>query len=115
MSDELCTTCAAGFYLPSGKCDHCDAARSSLAPATGSAWTQNPPTEQGTYWHWNGDEDCAPLPMFVLWSGHTGKCFVSMGQLGIEHAIDCDQYGGWWMPLYAPPLPNVKISHATHE
>lgn len=83
---------------------------SGLSVAQGSAptWTQNPPTEQGRYWHWNGDEDCAPLPMFILWSGHTGKCFVSRGQLGIEHAIDCDQYGGWWMPLYAPPLPNTQ-------
>lgn len=26
MSDE-CTTCGAGFYLPSGTCDHCDTAR----------------------------------------------------------------------------------------
>ena len=80
----------------------------SLARGSAPTWTQNPPTEQGEYWHWNGDEDCAPLPMFVLWSGHSGKCFVSRGQLGIEHAIDCDQYGGWWMPLYAPPLPNTS-------
>lgn len=70
------------------------------------AWTQTPPALQGEYWHWNGDEDSAPLPMFVLWSGTSGKCFVSRGQLGIEHAIDCDEYGGWWLPLYAPPLPN---------
>lgn len=77
------------------------------AVAVGSAWTQTPPAEQGTYWHWNGDEDCAPLPIFVLWSGFSRKCFVSRGQLGIEHAIDCDQYGGWWMPLKAPPLPNA--------
>lgn len=71
--------------------------------ATGE-WTQTPPTLQGEYWHWNGDQDSAPLPMFVLWSGHTKKCFVSMGQLGITQAVDCDEYGGWWMPLYAPPL-----------
>lgn len=22
--DDLCETCGIGFYLPSGKCDHCD-------------------------------------------------------------------------------------------
>ena len=71
-----------------------------------AGWTKTPPTIQGEYWHWNGDEDSAPLPMFVLWSGTSGKCFVSRGQLGIENAVDCDEYGGWWMPLYAPPLPN---------
>lgn len=69
------------------------------------AWTQIPPTTQGTYWHWSGDKDSAPLPMFVLWSGTSGKCFVSRGQLGIEHAIDCDQYGGWWKPLLHPAVP----------
>lgn len=72
-----------------------------------AAWTQTPPTEQGTYWHWNGDNDCAPLPMFVLWSGSDNKCFVSQGQLGISHAIMCEDYGGWWMPLFEPELPTA--------
>ena len=71
-----------------------------------SNWTQTPPSEQGTYWHWNGDNDCAPVPIFVLWSGTTGKCFVTRGQLGMEHATDCDEYGGWWMPLPDPKTPD---------
>jgi hypothetical protein len=70
-------------------------------------WSKEPPTEQGEYWHWNGDEDCAPFPMFVLFSGFSGKCFVSRGQLGIERAIDCDQYGGWWMRVIAPAVPKT--------
>ncbi len=69
-------------------------------------WTQTPPSEQGTYWHWNGDSDSAPVPIFVLWSGTTGKCFVSRGQLGMEHATDCDEYGGGWMPLPDPKTPD---------
>jgi len=69
------------------------------------SWTEEPPTEQGQYWHWNGHRDCGPEPMFVLFSGTTGKCFVSKGQLGLEHAVDCDEYGGWWMRMIAPPLP----------
>lgn len=75
-------------------------------------WTQTPPTHQGQYWHWNGDDTCSPLPMFILWSGTSGKCFVSAGQLGITEAIDCDKYGGWWMRLLAPPLPNIALSES---
>jgi len=70
-----------------------------------AAWTQTPPTEQGTYWHWNGDEDCAPVPMFVLWSGTESKCFVSAGQLGIKHAVMCEDYGGWWLKNQTPNIP----------
>lgn len=70
-----------------------------------SEWTKEPPNESGEYWHWNGDIDCAPVPMFVGWSGSTGKCFVSMGQLGLTHAIDCEEYGGWWKRMKAPVVP----------
>ena len=69
------------------------------------AWTQQPPTEQGWYWNWNGDADCAPLPHSVMWGGLSGKCFVSRGQLGLTVAVDCDKYGGWWAPCEAPPIP----------
>jgi len=68
-------------------------------------WTDNAPTSQGWYWHWTGDDDCGPVPISVLYSGTTGNCFVSMGQLGIDRAIDCNQYGGWWMPIYDPKVP----------
>lgn len=70
-----------------------------------TGWTQTPPTKQDWYWHWNGDDDCAPLPMSVLYSGTTGKCFVASGQLCIEHAIDCEEYGGWWKPIKTPMTP----------
>lgn len=68
-------------------------------------WTQQPPTEQDWYWHWNGDPDCSPLPTSVLFSGADGKCFVSRGQLGLPRAIDCDKYGGWWQRIRTPDLP----------
>lgn len=69
-------------------------------------WTSAPPTEQGTYWHWNGDVDCIPVPTFVFWSGTSGKCFVPMGQLSLSRPIDCDQYGGFWQPLPEPRVPD---------
>lgn len=65
-------------------------------------FTKNVPVEQGWYWHWNGDEDCRPLPTSVLWSGTTQSCFVSTGQLGLSRAIDCDKYGGYWLKLTEP-------------
>ncbi len=70
-----------------------------------TAWSNEPPTKQQWYWHWNGDEDSAPLPMSVLDSGTSRKCFVSRGQLGITEAIDCDVFGGWWIPMQPPHIP----------
>lgn len=74
----------------------------------GDLWSKQPPTEQGEYWHWSGHPDCAALPTFVMWSGFNKKCFVSSGQLGIQTAIDCDEYGGWWKKISAPRLPDVR-------
>lgn len=68
-------------------------------------WTQQPPTEGGDYWHWCGDYDYAPNVMHISLSGTTGKCFIQMGQLGFTRAVDCDEYGGWWMKLEQPELP----------
>lgn len=76
-------------------------------------WSNIPPTEQGWYRHWNGDHNSAPIPTSVLYSGTSKKCFVSAGQLGLDHAIDCDEYGGFWAPLprqstYDAPIEELK-------
>lgn len=60
----------------------------------------------------HGDPECGPLPISVAYSGTNGNCFVTMGQLGINQAIDCNQYGGWWMPIYDPKLPSTKKQNA---
>ncbi|WP_321946607.1 hypothetical protein [Paraburkholderia sp. J10-1] len=67
-------------------------------------WSNGPPTKQGIYWHWTGDLDAKPIPLSVLWSGHSGKCFVSIGQYGITQAIDCDEYSGYWQPAVEPAM-----------
>jgi hypothetical protein len=59
------------------------------------------------YWHWNGDEDSAPIPTSVFLGGAKREPFVTCGQLGLRHAIDCREYGGWWMPLIEPTTPKV--------
>ena len=82
-----------------------DAARLELV------WFDEPPRHPGLYWHWNGDDDCAPVPLSVMWSGTNAKCFVSMGQYGIEHAIDCDVYGGWWAKIREPGPPTEEQRH----
>ncbi len=72
-------------------------------------WSEKPPIRPGTYWHWSGDGDDAPLPVFVLGGPHStnGECFVSAGQLGLSSAIDCKDYGGWWKTNYVPSTPDL--------
>lgn len=68
-------------------------------------WSQSEPTKQGLYWHWSGDNDDAPIVLSVLKSGTNKKCFVSTGQYGINKAIFCSEYGGWWAICAQPKLP----------
>ena len=79
-------------------------AESVLAEPT---WADSPPLVGGLYWHWNGDEDSAPIPLNVSKSGFSGKCFVMRGQYCIDDAIDCDVYGGFWKLLPNPSLPET--------
>jgi hypothetical protein len=69
-------------------------------------WSSEPPTTQGWYWHWDGDPGSAPFPLSVLKHG-AGKqnCFVSLGQAGLSRSIECDKYGGYWMPVTLPKPP----------
>lgn len=73
--------------------------------AAGGGWTQDLPKHQALYWHWSGDEDDAPIPLNVHWSGTDNKTFVTAGQYGLTHAILCADYGGWWMPCPTPQPP----------
>ncbi len=69
-------------------------------------WKKTAPTKQGWYWHWNGDFDSGPFPMYVLWSGTSNKCFVDARcSVGNELIIDCDKYGGQWREIPEPALP----------
>lgn len=72
-----------------------------------SAWTMTPPVEQGEYWHWNGDPDSAPSVIHVLYSGTARKGFVPMNHSHTGHAIMCDEYGGYWLRLSTPELPEI--------
>lgn len=66
-------------------------------------WRKKPPVEPGWYWHWNGDNDCCPVPMSILFSD--GRPFITIGQLGITQPQWCDEYGGWWMRIREPATP----------
>jgi hypothetical protein len=70
-------------------------------------WTKEPPTKTDEYWHWNGNPDASPTHLYVSLSGTSNKAFVMRGQLGIPHAIDCDKYGGWWIPCDIPTVPQI--------
>lgn len=68
-------------------------------------WTRQLPTEQGTYWWWNGDQDSSPLHMNILYSATSGNCFASTGQYGWDTAKELECLGGWWLRLHEPEVP----------
>jgi hypothetical protein len=72
-------------------------------------WSDKPPTEQAWYWHWNGNQDDAPFPLSVLYSGTAKKCFVSMGQVD-EGAVFCDVYGGYWLRMIEPSITTMATA-----
>lgn len=83
--------------------------------AAETGWTQNAPTRQGWYYHWNGDSGSAVFPLSVLKHGAgTQECFVSLGQAGLSRSIECSEYGGWWKSLPLPPLP-LESHHGEEE
>lgn len=84
--------------------------RTLLALQVGEHWKKQPPTKQGDYWHWDGDEDHAPMIYHVLWSGSANKCFVSIGQYSINEAIWCNEFGGWWKKISQPSIPDGQDS-----
>lgn len=57
------------------------------APA--SAWTTTPPTEDGRYWHRDGDGLC-------IVEVEDGEC--------MENGLGVDEFPGEWQPV-APPRP----------
>lgn len=73
-----------------------------------SYWTQDTPEIQGLYWHWSGDSSDTPIVLSVLRSGTNNLCFVSVGQYGIEDAVFCENYGGFWSACVHPELPSEK-------
>ncbi len=83
------------------------AALSAATIGTGGQWTRDLPTKQMTYWHWDGDEDSAPLPCHVLTSATDDRRFVSANQYGVPHAVDCADMGGWWLPCPTPKTPEI--------
>lgn len=70
-------------------------------------WTKDLPTESGSYWHWNGDEDSMPIHMEVMWSGTSNSCFAPAGQWGWNRPQELSEMGGWWMPMETPPPPQT--------
>lgn len=91
------------------ECCHCNLnflatwAENLLVGETG--WSQQPPTEQGDYWHWTGNPDDAPFIHHVMWSGTAQKCFISKAT--ISTTPFCDEYGGWWKRIVQPQTPQV--------
>ena len=76
---------------------------------TTGKWTAKPPTEQGLYWHWNGNYENAPTGFSIIKSVTNGKCFISVGQYGITKPIYCEDYEGYWMLCVEPELQKGDV------
>lgn len=103
--------CACSYDRPSDVCEvHAPRVKqleADLCAAREAQWTQDVPTEQGWYWHWDGVAD-VPFIHSVLWSGTNGKCFVSMA---FQHSAPwCEDYGGWWLRIGTPALPDAALA-----
>lgn len=66
------------------------------------SWTKRIPVASGMYWHSHGDPDSAPVPLNVAGVCNGRPSFVMCGQYGYSESIDCEELGGWWMPVIEP-------------
>jgi hypothetical protein len=62
-------------------------------------WARELPREAGYYWHWNGDEDCAPLIWSIGIFGADERPQAYGGQYGRICTTDCAEMGGWWLAI----------------
>lgn len=70
-----------------------------------SNWSENLPDETGLWWWWNGDEDAAPIPVAITYSGTSGNHFAMSGQYGWTQYRELSDMGGHWMRLHEPAFP----------
>lgn len=82
-------------------------AETELPSQLRTRWNKEPPSAQGLYWHWSGDVDDSPIVLSILYSGTKKECFVSVGQYGINNAVFCGKYGGYWSACVEPALPEL--------
>lgn len=76
------------------------------------AWTTDLPTEMGSYWWWNGDEDSTPIHIEIFYSATSRSCFAPSGQYGWNRAQDVSEMGGWWKKLPTPDPPDCDETDA---
>ena len=79
--------------------------REILKGVTG--WRVEPPDDQGLWWWWNGDEDSAPIPIHIGYSGTDGSYFAQSGQYGWNRFQPVAEMGGQWMRLLEPAMPQI--------
>lgn len=68
-------------------------------------WTREPPTEQGPYWYWNGDQTFEPVMLWVMLSGTSGKCFIPETTDPLTRNVDDPAWAGWWKRANVPATP----------
>jgi len=73
-------------------------------------WTKEPPNDQGLYWWWNEDEDSAPIPVTIFYSGTDGSYFAPEGQWGWTRFQPVTEMGGVWIRLHEPSTAAMEAS-----
>jgi len=74
-------------------------------PHAGDQWV--PPSridDQSYWWWWNGDQDSAPVPVFIL-RDSGGKYFATEGQFGWNRFQFVEEMGGLWLKVIEPQVP----------
>ncbi len=87
----------------------------SPAAVVEAKWIEAGLIDEGDYWwHWNGDEDSAPVPVWLnaSWIGSPGfngcEYFAAPNQLGWTYPQKVTDMGGLWCKCIAPDVPDVR-------
>lgn len=84
-----------------------------MTPCACDKWREEPPRESGYYWHWNGDQDCAPIIVSVMLSGGCGKYFVARNFM--DGAPNCEDVSGWWKLIPEEQVPDRQFLTAPEK
>ena len=78
-------------------------------------WRKEPPNEQCLWWWWDGDEDSAPCPVSIMYSGTNNNYFAAMDQHGWNESQDLEDMGGLWCKVREPEVPTREQQEAARK
>lgn len=70
-----------------------------------AGWSDMPPTQEGFFWWWDGDEDHSPAFTDVFRNGLNIDDELICEHPGVGEDLSVVDMHGWWMELSAPVPP----------